>query len=299
MKLIAKAVIPYTITTLTGLRIGSEGRRYEIGEPDITCVANPISGEPYIPGSSIKGKMRALIERTELDDDKLEFLYEVHKEIKEREKEITKLYKERRKEEAERKKAELNDFIKDKIKELEEKGWKISKRDPLVVYHECTEEDCPICNFFGRDSEKAFSPTRIKVGDTVEVKVVKNGAERPWKNSYYEIKGENTVDRITSKANPRQVKRVPAGVVFRGEIILDIYSEDFKDGKYKYAELLKEAVDLINSDTLGSSGSRGYGRVKFELDLENAKYISYAKGKEEDKRDIIKKSLGEAFEGGE
>ena len=34
-----------------------------IGGADATVVRNPLTNEPYIPGSSLKGKMRSLLER--------------------------------------------------------------------------------------------------------------------------------------------------------------------------------------------------------------------------------------------
>lgn len=46
----------------TGLHIGSGKDTIEIGGMDLPIIRNPINMEPYIPGSSIKGKMRSLFE---------------------------------------------------------------------------------------------------------------------------------------------------------------------------------------------------------------------------------------------
>lgn len=51
-----------TITVLTGLHIGAGKDSLEIGGLDQPIIKNPLTGEPYIPGSSIKGKMRSLLE---------------------------------------------------------------------------------------------------------------------------------------------------------------------------------------------------------------------------------------------
>ncbi|RMG43135.1 MAG: type III-A CRISPR-associated RAMP protein Csm3 [Candidatus Dadabacteria bacterium] len=51
-----------TITVLTGLHIGAGNQEVRIGGTDQTVVKNPLTGEPYIPGSSIKGKVRSLLE---------------------------------------------------------------------------------------------------------------------------------------------------------------------------------------------------------------------------------------------
>jgi CRISPR-associated protein Csm3 len=51
-----------TITVLTGLHIGAGKDSLEIGGLDQPIIKHPLTGEPYIPGSSIKGKMRSLLE---------------------------------------------------------------------------------------------------------------------------------------------------------------------------------------------------------------------------------------------
>jgi CRISPR-associated protein Csm3 len=50
------------ITCETGLRIGGRKDATGIGETDLPILRHPISGAPYIPGSSLKGKLRSLLE---------------------------------------------------------------------------------------------------------------------------------------------------------------------------------------------------------------------------------------------
>jgi len=50
------------IELLSGLHIGSGNTEIQIGGTDNPAIKNPITQEPYIPGSSIKGKMRSLLE---------------------------------------------------------------------------------------------------------------------------------------------------------------------------------------------------------------------------------------------
>ena len=64
IKLIKKIIYTGTITLRTGLHIGGTNAALNIGGPDKFVVRNPINNIPYIPGSSLKGKMRALIEIT-------------------------------------------------------------------------------------------------------------------------------------------------------------------------------------------------------------------------------------------
>lgn len=77
-----------------------------------------------------------------------------------------------------------------------------------------------------------------------------------------EVKTEVAIDRITSKANPRQIERVPAGAEFGFEFVLNLYEGDNQD---EYLNLLFEAMELLQDDYLGGYGSRGYGKIKFEI----------------------------------
>lgn len=64
-KLIKKIFIHGSIRLLTGLRIGGSSSAMSIGGLDNIIIRNPIDNKPYIPGSSLKGKMRSLIELRE------------------------------------------------------------------------------------------------------------------------------------------------------------------------------------------------------------------------------------------
>ena len=75
-----------------------------------------------------------------------------------------------------------------------------------------------------------------------------------------EAKFENTISRMTSEANPRQIERVVRGATFPLQLIYNVENEDeiIED-----ITLLKEGMTLLSYDYLGGSGSRGYGKVKF------------------------------------
>lgn len=62
IKLKKKIIYTGTIVLKTGLHIGGTNTALNIGSPDKFVVRNPITQLPYIPGSSLKGKMRSLIE---------------------------------------------------------------------------------------------------------------------------------------------------------------------------------------------------------------------------------------------
>ena len=59
--LLGKIMITGTLTALTGLRVGGASGGLKIGGVDLNVITDP-QGKPYIPGSSIKGKTRALAE---------------------------------------------------------------------------------------------------------------------------------------------------------------------------------------------------------------------------------------------
>jgi CRISPR-associated protein Csm3 len=50
------------IELVSGLHIGSGNAEMHIGGTDNPVIKNPVTTEPYIPGSSLKGKMRSLLE---------------------------------------------------------------------------------------------------------------------------------------------------------------------------------------------------------------------------------------------
>ncbi|MDH7515426.1 MAG: type III-A CRISPR-associated RAMP protein Csm3 [Bacteroidota bacterium] len=63
VKLNEKILVEGWITAVSGLHIGGSNVGASIGGADATVVRNPLTSEPYIPGSSLKGKMRCLVER--------------------------------------------------------------------------------------------------------------------------------------------------------------------------------------------------------------------------------------------
>jgi len=63
--LLGKVIIRGEIITVTGLHIGGSQVKLEIGGVDTPIIRDAITNEPYIPGSSLKGKMRSLLEKAE------------------------------------------------------------------------------------------------------------------------------------------------------------------------------------------------------------------------------------------
>ena len=55
--------ITFTAHCESGLHIGGSQDELKIGGSDNPVIKNPVTGKPYIPGSSLKGKMRAELEK--------------------------------------------------------------------------------------------------------------------------------------------------------------------------------------------------------------------------------------------
>lgn len=74
MKLIEKIILTGEIEVITGLHIGGSSTTMNIGETDLNVIKSPKTGQPIIPGSSLKGKLRSLLAKTNgyqsVDEDK-------------------------------------------------------------------------------------------------------------------------------------------------------------------------------------------------------------------------------------
>ncbi|ADL43505.1 CRISPR-associated RAMP protein, Csm3 family [Caldicellulosiruptor obsidiansis OB47] len=225
-----KYVVTCKIKAVTGLHIGEGNNSLEIGGID-NSVIKDAEGKPYIPGSSLKGKMRALMEFAE-------------KKVKE-------------------------DLLVVTKKEKDGSSG--------ICIHMCGDKDCVVCGLFGRnhgehelkngkkvDFTDAVIPTRLIVRDAKLIKTsitdeMKENLELEWT----EVKFENNIDRITSKANPRQSERVPAGAEFEAEFVVNRFEVDGKDDGDLYIKKLIQAMRLLEDDYLGGQGTRGNGKVQF------------------------------------
>ena len=215
MEFKGNVVVCYRLKTLTGLHIGGTKDSFEIGGVDnpvikltrfsdnqneYFTVKSAFGGEikvfpeqPYIPGSSLKGRIRSLLE------------------------------------------LKYND---------------VSFDDNSKKFGTPAFRNEAIKKLFGAPADEDFKePVRIRVFDAYPTGKIET-----------ELKFENSINRITSKANPRNFERVPAGAEFEGNIIVRVFSNDDS----KLLRLLYEGFNLLEDDYLGGGGSRGSGRVKFE-----------------------------------
>ena len=202
-QLVKKIKINTTIELLTGLHIGGSSDNVEIGGID-----NPVikiatkDNQPYIPGSSLKGKMRCLLEQiagsTEVGNN-----------------------------------VEVNNLF--GATEKKKNGEVVIKGVPskLIV----------------RDA--MLQAKSVKALDTCD------NLDMP----YTEGKWENVIDRVKGTAeHPRQMERIPAGVSFDVEFVINVWDDDNAE---ELLALLQKGINALENDYLGGSGSRGYGQIKF------------------------------------
>ncbi len=65
MKRLETHTLTATLTLISGARIGGSDDVLQIGGTDLTCIKDPATGKPYLPGSSLKGKMRSALEKSD------------------------------------------------------------------------------------------------------------------------------------------------------------------------------------------------------------------------------------------
>lgn len=213
MQLINIHQLSATLELKSGLRIGASEGEIRIGGVDNQVIRHAHTGQPYIPGSSLKGKVRSLLE------------------------------------------------------------WRSGavKPEPLGIrdMQERHPQVRSILQLFGVGGGDQLSeaeamdlgPTRLAFWDAA--------LQRDWVGRIQgedklltEVKTENRIDRIKGVAeHPRQTERVPSGARF--DFRLSVKQLDIDGDGIELRRTLLAGLRLLELDSLGGSGSRGYGKVKF------------------------------------
>ncbi|MDR1696479.1 MAG: type III-A CRISPR-associated RAMP protein Csm3 [Endomicrobium sp.] len=213
MKLNSIQQLTGTIVLKTGLHVGAGDAEMHIGGIDSQVVKHPKTLQPYIPGSSLKGKIRSLLELS------LGLINHTGGKVFQ----SKYLYSDKDK--------------KDKIKEYDD-AIKL-----LKLFGDSADQN----------SQDEIGATRLSFADCYVNEKTKDYI-------LSEVKSENSIDRKTSEAsNPRFIERVPEGV----EFAFNVSVKEF-EGDKDLMEIFKKGLRLLELDALGGSGSRGYGRIKFE-----------------------------------
>ncbi len=120
------------------------------------------------------------------------------------------------------------------------------------------------------DALKNIGLTRLVVRDAFpDEATVEMWGDLGSDANFTEYKAENTIDRLTSAANPRFIERVVEGSSFNFEIVYTLYAmpneENYLENGNRDLQHLLTALRLLEGSALGKSGSRGYGKIAFHL----------------------------------
>lgn len=227
-KFLGKYLLSGRIFCLTGLHIGGSTTGMEIGGVDNPVIKDPVTDEPFIPGSSLRGKMRSLTE-WRLG------LIEMHG---------------------------------------KHKGYQAYACEELK--QSCPEKGSPsydkwqnalaVARLYGAASDDnavrtKAGPSRLIVRDVFLTDASKKELQKALgQGTFTEVKTENSLDRVTSEANPRPLERVPAKSEFGLSLILDAY----ETSDAQLIQHLLTALALLEHSSLGGGGSRGSGQVEFK-----------------------------------
>jgi CRISPR-associated protein Csm3 len=223
LRLIGKLLLDGELLCETGLHIGAGKGSLDIGGADNPVVKDAY-GRPYVPGSSLRGRLRSLLEHAAgvVSPEGLVYL-------------------------SRRKGQEV------RIHQSDEPG------DEVCVLFGRNPGRMDRVQGEALDTTSA-TPARLTVYDApLDLDSITTQMRENLDDELTEVKGENAIDRITAQANPRTLERVPAGARFKVRLVLDILCEADKE----LVGRLGEGLLLLEDDSLGGGGSRGSGRVRF------------------------------------
>ena len=188
LKLIGKLILEGDLHCETGLHIGAGKGSLEIGGADNPVVKDS-SGRPYVPGSSLRGRLRSLLEHSRGLATPAELVYL-----------------------SRRKGQEV------RIHQSDRPGDEVCLlfgRNPGRM--EKVRGDVLEANF--------ATPSRLTVCDAP---LDLDSITPQMRENLDDELTENAIDRITSQANPRTLERVPAGARFHVRFVVDILCEEDK-----------------------------------------------------------------------
>lgn len=234
MKLVKILEITAELELKTGLRIGGGDADMQIGGVDSPVVKHPITLLPYIPGSSIKGKIRSLLEWRSGAVGKRDHSGNA-----------------------------MTGPLSSKSLEKGDKNEEYIKQI-LWLFGVSADKYEPRT---GTNYDQSVRLSRLSFSDSLMTKKwQKEVEENRWATT--EIKSENAINRMTSVANsPRQIERIPADTKFDFKVTMRLFDGD---NEQSFIDMLLSGLALLELDSLGGYGSRGYGKVIFnDLKIDN------------------------------
>ena len=223
LKFLGKLILEGELHCETGLHVGAGKGSLEIGGSDNPVVKDAF-GRPYVPGSSLRGKLRSLLEQSSGLAVPTELVY-----LSKRKGQEVRIHQ--------------SDRPDDEI-------CLLFGRNPGRMERVAGES---------LESAQA-TPARLAVYDApLDPDSITPQMRENLDDELTEVKSENAIDRITSQANPRTLERVPAGARFRVRLVMDVLCEE----DAPLFQRVLEGLRMLEDDSLGGGGSRGSGRVRF------------------------------------
>src|SRR5436309_14020418 len=216
LKLVGKLILAGEVHCETGLHIGAGKGSLEIGGADNPVVKDAF-GLPYVPGSSLRGKLRSLLEQSSGMAVPGELVY-----LSRRRGQEVRIHQSDRPDDEICLLFGRNPGRMDRVT-----GDALDTR--LATPARLTIYDAPL------DADSITPQMRENLDDEIT-----------------EVKCENAINRITSQANPRTLERVPAGARFHFRMILDLLCGEDRE----LVPRVIEALRLLEDDSLGGGGSR-------------------------------------------
>lgn len=224
IKLYGRIFLVGDIVTRSGLHIGGAGTALEIGGVDNVVIRDPLTNRPYIPGSSLRGKMRSWWEKATGAQQNKEIGQGVFIHVCETQK--------------------------------DEKP-----EDFLARYRECPV--CQVYGVPAEANIPAPTRLIVGDTFMDESSVESLQREAQTDLPYTEIKWEAAIDRVTSAATPRQMERVPANVWFRDlRMAYSVFEPgDIQRFLYVLQSMLLVEDDYLGGQGSRGSGRIAFGNL--------------------------------------
>jgi CRISPR-associated protein Csm3 len=222
-KLEMRLIFNGTLEAVTPLHIGSGKAEIDVVGAEMPVLTDP-SGQPYIPGSSLKGRVRTEAERI-----------------------------------------------------ARKEGIKPEVCQPPDVRNMCgskkskVDDFCICCKIFGTAGERGgiSVASKVRFRDMFPLEKVKMLLERTG----------TAIDRDKGsvyKGALYTIQAVPAGTKFN----LEIVAENLADDELK---LLLAALKSVEDSALGGSSTRGFGKVRFNIESVKERTAKFYLGEEAEK----------------
>jgi CRISPR-associated protein Csm3 len=237
--LLGKVLFKGNIILKTGLHIGGSQESMQIGGLDLPVIKDSANNLPYIPGSSLKGKLRSTLEK----------------------------FGER-----------VKDGKKEKLSFNRNIGTYRNKVFIHCCDDVRYAANCDVCRVFGSSGDDRAMPKGEKAENLPSLLLVRDALLDESligvTSLFTEVKIETGLDRANMSANPRRVERVLPDNKFNYEMVYSVEALGFTEKSlplFPEANLKKDleniltCMEIIQSEGIGGYTSRGYGKIEFSF----------------------------------